>query len=149
MLLDRRACLRLAASVLPFALPNASPAAGTIAFTSPELQYLEPIYELKFSLDALRAAVETPTPERITALRGRLKKFFGGPAQRAVRLPRSLRRVPGPITRAAGAGRLRRRGQAGALVACDDIIGGMRSLKDASTSSRPIRPRSRRAPMWR
>ena len=79
MLLDRRACLRLAASVLPFARPNSSPAAGTIAYTSPELQYLEPIYELKFSLDALRAAVENPTPERITALRGRLKKFFGGP----------------------------------------------------------------------
>ena len=64
MLLDRRACLRLAASVLPFARPNSSPAAGTIAFTSPELQYLEPIYELKFSLDALRAAVETPTAGR-------------------------------------------------------------------------------------
>ena len=77
MLLDRRACLRLAASVLPFARPNASPAAGTIAFTSPELQYLEPIYELKLSLDALAAVVTQK--ERWPALRKRLQRFCGGP----------------------------------------------------------------------
>ena len=133
MLLDRRACLRLAASVLPFARPNTSPAAGTtIAFTSPELQYLEPIYELKFSLDALRAAVENPTPERITALRGRLKRFFGGPLSEqyvyrglCIAYQDQIKYAPQELAAFVDADKQAR------SVACDDIIGGMRSLKDA------------------
>ncbi len=42
----------------------------------PGLEYLEPIYELSLSLDALVAVADNP--ERWPALRQRLKKFFGG-----------------------------------------------------------------------
>ena len=50
------------------------PAARVTAY--PGLEFLEPIYELKLSLDAL--APVAANPQRYPALRARLDKFFGG-----------------------------------------------------------------------
>ena len=79
MLLDRRACLRLAATVLPFARPNASPAAGTIAFTSPELQYPSPSTSSSFRSTALASRRRKSPRGADHRAAGRLKRFFGGP----------------------------------------------------------------------
>ena len=76
--LCRRACLRVAiaaAAALPPALTSASTPTARVA-TYPGVEYLEPIYELKLSLDALAAAAAEP--ERWPALRKRLDKFFSG-----------------------------------------------------------------------
>ena len=52
--------------------------APAVRITSwPSIEYLEPIYELKLSIDALQVAAAEPT--RWPALRQRLDRFFGGP----------------------------------------------------------------------
>ena len=121
-----------AAAAAAFAGAPDARAAGTVAFTSPDLQYLEPIYELKLSLDALRSAVETPTPERITALRSRLRRFFGGPLSEqyvyrglCVAYQDRVKYAPQELAAFVDADKQAR------AVACDDVIGGMRALKDA------------------
>ena len=46
---------------------------------APPLEYLEPVYELKLSLDALAAVVSENDPARWPALKKRLQRFCGGP----------------------------------------------------------------------
>ena len=67
-----------AAALLPALQPRrASAAAAARIAAYPPLEYLEPIYELKLSLDALQAVV--PEPDRWPALKKRLQRFCGGP----------------------------------------------------------------------
>jgi len=67
----------LAAAALPPLRPAvaAGSAAARVALYPP-VQYLEPVYELKLSLDALAAIA--PEPTRWPALKKRLDAFFGG-----------------------------------------------------------------------
>lgn len=57
--------------------PEPAAAAGARVAVYPALEYLEPFYELKLSIDALASVA--PQPERWPALRKRLDKFCGGP----------------------------------------------------------------------
>ena len=66
-----------AAALLPSLLPTRAHAAAARVAAHPPLEYLEPIYELKLSLDAL--VVVAPQPERWPALRQRMRRFCGGP----------------------------------------------------------------------
>ena len=66
-----------AAALLPSLLPTRAHAAAARVAAHPPLEYLEPIYELKLSLDALVAVA--PQPERWPALRQRMRRFCGGP----------------------------------------------------------------------
>lgn len=81
--LNRRAFTSALASGLLTSLPYAGqaatssmtiPAARIRAY--PPLEYLEPVYELKLSLDALAPVARDP--QRFPALKKRLDKFFGG-----------------------------------------------------------------------
>ena len=79
--LGRRAVASLSASAIaswPFASRGATFVLAPVAriAASPPLEYLEPIYELKLSLDALAPVARDP--QRFPALRKRLDKFFGG-----------------------------------------------------------------------
>ena len=84
----RRAALTTTFLAVPLrpaiaASPAASPESGKIippgvrVATWPSIEYLEPIYELKLSLDALQPAVADRA--KWPALRKRLGSFFGGP----------------------------------------------------------------------
>lgn len=81
--LSRRTALACALAFLPVDIAQAGPALlqqgspSTIRFRPAPLEYLEPIYELKLSIDALANAVSEPA--RWPALLGRLERFFGGP----------------------------------------------------------------------
>ena len=85
--ISRRTCVLAGAVCIPAAATTSSLAAAaaatTIATTAsararayPPLEYLEPIYELKLSLDALGAVAAEPA--RWGALKKRLEGFFGG-----------------------------------------------------------------------
>ena len=96
---------------------NSSPAAGSRDRRArrSSAQYLEPLRAHSFAR-RLRAAVEKSPRSGSPRCAAALKRFFGGPLSEQYVYRGPLRRIPGPHQRrAAGAGRLRRRGQAGAL----------------------------------
>jgi len=81
--LNRRAFTSALASGLLTSLPYAGQAATSSMTTPaalitayPPLEYLEPVFELKLSLDALAPVARDP--QRFPALKQRLDKFFGG-----------------------------------------------------------------------
>jgi hypothetical protein len=77
-LLSRRAAVASGAALcIPALAPSPVRAAATARVTTwPGLEYLEPIYELKLSLDALNAVAGDPS--RWPALQRRMDKFFSG-----------------------------------------------------------------------
>ena len=74
---DRRAVVTGAVAALHAAPSHAAAAPAVRVSAWPSVEYLEPIFELKLSLDALQAAATEPT--RWPALRKRLEVFCGGP----------------------------------------------------------------------
>ena len=75
--IGRRACIQSAGATLLVMAPRQAPAAPVVRVKAyPALEYLEPIYELKLSLDALGPVAGDEA--RWPALRKRLDKFFGG-----------------------------------------------------------------------
>ena len=75
--LGRRAIVTGAIAVGFQATPSHAGAPAVRVSTWPSVEYLEPIYELKLSLDALQAAASNS--DRWPALRKRLEIFCGGP----------------------------------------------------------------------
>ena len=77
-LISRRGLLGAAAATAALGVPPsiAARAAAARVASWPGIEYLEPIFELKLSLDALAAIA--PEPSRWPALKKRLDAFFGG-----------------------------------------------------------------------